>query len=709
MRLLKVIMSYIKTTAAKVVKFSKPVVSVFSSMKSIRVKLILSFLVPIVLIVAQGLISFSNTYSTTKGIAKQSSITAMETSGKYLDVVFRSIDDIAGRLFADPDIQDYLAKEYTDDEIVDKFALVKRVSSKFQSNSSFNPDIKGIMLISGNDGSGSISTNIILNDVKDAPFMTTLSENASGTSWFGYHKDIDKLNNAVSTDYSLSEIKLVKDINTMNTVGLIVIDVKPDMVSSLMESIKLGSDGKKQLIHFVGPDGRVITNGQTVENSDITKQKFYTDILNNTEPKGSMDNVKYNGTTYLTTYYKVGTSGYTLIGMLPQSELTAAANGIVLTTIIIIVLAVVIAFLIGYLMANSMSRTINRIIKASGKAASGDLTVTLESRRKDELGILTRGINSMIQNMRRLIEQTINVSEKVTNSADTVSTTSNQVSAVSQEISRAIQDISQGASAQASDAEQGVEKISILAENINYVTENVKSIDLLTHDTMNMTQSGITSVEDLDVKASRTASISREIVGDIKELDVQSKSIGKIVKVISSIADQTNLLALNAAIEAARAGDAGKGFAVVADEVRKLAEKSIDSAHEIANIIKSTQDQMAITVEKASMTESILSSQNEAVLNTTSVFKGIKASMEKLSEQVEQIISRVTEMEENKTHAINSIQNISAVSQETAASSQEVTASTEEQLSSIEELSRFADELKSASEELQKSISKFKL
>jgi methyl-accepting chemotaxis protein len=83
--------------------------------------------------------------------------------------------------------------------------------------------------------------------------------------------------------------------------------------------------------------------------------------------------------------------------------------------------------------------------------------------------------------------------------------------------------------------------------------------------------------------------------------------------------------------------------------------------------------------------------------------------MEKLSEQVEQIMSRVTEMEENKTLAINSIQNISAVSQETAASSEEVTASTEEQLSSIEELSRFADELKSASEELQKSISKFKL
>jgi methyl-accepting chemotaxis protein len=360
-------------------------------------------------------------------------------------------------------------------------------------------------------------------------------------------------------------------------------------------------------------------------------------------------------------------------------------------------------------MASSMSRTINRIIDTASTAASGDLTVNPVSSRKDELGTLTKGINSMIASMRNLIEQISSTSEGVARSAKTVSETSQQVSSVSEDISKAIQDISQGASAQASDSEKCVEKISLLAENINNVSLNAKSINTLTEDAASMTQQGLESITDLDEKANQTTVISKEILSDIHELEVHSISIGKIAKVISGIADQTNLLALNATIEAARAGEMGKGFAVVANEVRKLAEKSMDDTREITNIIKDTHEQMSKTVEKASSTETILKSQNEAVVKTMDIFRKINTAMETLSEQVSQIMTRIEEMEKNKEQAISSIQNISAVSEQTAASSQEVTASTKEQLSSIEDLSNFAEELGKEAKVLEDEISMFKL
>ena len=234
-------------------------------------------------------------------------------------------------------------------------------------------------------------------------------------------------------------------------------------------------------------------------------------------------------------------------------------------------------------------------------------------------------------------------------------------------------------------------------------------MDQLARDTIQLTDTGIIAVNDLENKANETTAISREIISDIQEMDLNSKSIGKIIKVIGNIADQTNLLALNAAIEAARAGDMGRGFAVVAEEVRKLAEQSMQAAREISEIIKRTQDKTESTVKKAAETETIVNSQNAAVRRTISVFQNIMDSMNALSEKVEQIIHMIYEMESKKDQAIESIQNISAVTEETAAFSEEVTASAEEQVSIIEDLYGKADELKRIASELQESISRFKL
>ena len=692
-------------------------VTSFFKFRSIRTKLIAAFMITIVPILLLGAVSFYSSRNAIKEVAVDSSLSTLLQSNNYLKMAMTNVEDLSIQIFSNSVLQKYL--DYDGDEEYQKYSLRKDLDAYLNSLLSANKLVSNIYFVE--TGSSSVMGDkgflkmggVNFESLKNDEYFSRLFASQKKSAWYARHTQIDV--DPDKPNYSMSFMRIITSISARKDKGVLIIDVRKDVVQNLLNEVSLGQNSQ---IHLASPDGVDLTRssaaaGQTANSDEktannITAEAFYQDITASTESSGNKQ-VDYNGTENLIGYNKVGDTGFVLIGLIPTAELYAASNRILSVMVILIILAAAVSVLIGIFMSTSMGRTINSIIKVAGQAASGDLTLEPKSKRRDELGTLTVSINSMIKSMRLLIGQAAVIATSVDASASTVASTSQQVSDVSREISRAIQEISEGASAQAADAEKGSEKMSELAQKINIVSENSNAIEAFSRETMNLTQKGLTSVSELDQRAKETTGITNAIIDDIKMLDNNTKSIGKIINVIKGIADQTNLLALNAAKEAARAGEAGRGFSVVADEVRKLAEQSMDATKEIVSIIKDTQDQTDRAVQRAEASGDILKLQNESLRNTIEIFQNISRSMELLAEKVDNTINAVSDMDDYKIGTMTAMENISAISEETAASSQEVTASTQEQLSGIEELTTYAQKLNDAASKLTEAISKFKV
>jgi methyl-accepting chemotaxis protein len=266
----------------------------------------------------------------------------------------------------------------------------------------------------------------------------------------------------------------------------------------------------------------------------------------------------------------------------------------------------------------SFSRQIEELEHAVERVAAGDLSKSISSNARDEIGCLINAFGQMNGGLAQLVAE-------VRSGSVTITQTSHEIAADNA-------DLSARTESQASSLQQ-------TASSMEELTSIVKQND---RNAMQANQLALSAAQ-VAYKGGEAVDQVIDTMGAIKQ---SSYKIIDIIRVIDDIAFQTNILALNAAVEAARAGQQGRGFAVVAAEVRALAQRSAGAAKEIKTLIEGSVKQIEHGNTLAGGAGTTMRDIVSSVQHVAGIMNDIAAASGEQTAGIEQVNQAISRMDE---------------------------------------------------------------
>jgi len=186
-------------------------------------------------------------------------------------------------------------------------------------------------------------------------------------------------------------------IENRKVVGALSAEIDFNRIMLSIKDINVGQNGS---LFVVASNGRVVahTYMEKLSDLDLSKSPVVEEVLTGRigMMKGYIDEL---GHQVMGTYVPIWELGWGVVVQRPLTDISTEVEQVRNTIFMAIIISVLLAILAGWLMSEKISKPINLLANASEKVAQGDLSMSVNIKSSNEIGVLAYSFNQMVRSL----------------------------------------------------------------------------------------------------------------------------------------------------------------------------------------------------------------------------------------------------------------------------------------------------------------------
>jgi methyl-accepting chemotaxis protein len=392
-------------------------------------------------------------------------------------------------------------------------------------------------------------------------------------------------------------------------------------------------------------------------------------------------------------------------------------NSLLFATIIASFCILLVVGTVGYIVNLTIARPLRQLAFLTRRISMGDTRARARVMGDDEIALVARSVNAMVDNIVQLIQETqgqraslqgwidqlagevgrigagnLRVQARVTNTplgvlAESfnymvrelsglvvrVKTSAYAVHRSTEFVFHVMAQIVKTSDVQLKHINEAKIELLAMAKSSRQVARRADMLSGASQEEQQIIRRGRIAVRKATEAMQHMHKDMQETSGKVRKLDEHSRDINEILHVLASIAQQTNFLAHEAVSQAAIVGENGKGFSAVAADIQRLAERVKGQVSSIAEIVGTVREGVQQTSVAMLVTEQKCSAGTLLTQNAGDALETIFASIEDQAKEIASIHQMATQQLQAFSVVEHMVQNISDSAQQVNGQAREAT------------------------------------